>query len=492
MGLADNFRRAISKKKEEVIAERRKMFIYGGVEKISDKSGNIEEVKIPGCVGNGIKEEIADEIYNWIVQYSTYGFNKSHAAAYAHVTYQTAYLRYHYPVEYMAALISSVIGNPKKIPLYIAAVRNLGIKVLPPNINEGYSGFSASKDKILFGLAAVKGVGSNVVDEIVRERNENGKFSDLEDFVRRLSSKEVNKRTVEALIKAGAFDCFLKTRRQLMAVYEQIIDKSNKDKKDTMTGQMSLFDFAPEEEKQSFKIQYPDVGEFEKEQKLRFEKEMLGVYVSGHPLEKYSEYLKKHTTNVCTDFYLATDEEDDTQSGTGINEDEIKIRDNQEVVIGGIIEKLEKRISKRNGDSYAIALVEDLTGTVECMIWHRQYEEVKGWLSENEKVIISGRAKIEEDKDGKIMCNVIRRFQGNGRKLFIMFSSMEEYRKQDNTLNSVLKTSKGTDEVYIVIDNADKSKRLRKKLDNTFVNADSTLVSTLSSLFGENNVKAVD
>lgn len=277
-----------------------------------------------------------------------------------------------------------------------------------------------------------------------------------------------------------------------MAVYEQIIDKSNKDKKDTMTGQMSLFDFAPEEEKQSFKIQYPDVGEFEKEQKLRFEKEMLGVYVSGHPLEKYSEYLKKHTTNVCTDFYLATDEEDDTQSGTGINENEIKIRDNQEVVIGGIIEKLEKRISKRNGDSYAIALVEDLTGTVECMIWHRQYEEVKGWLSENEKVIISGRAKIEEDKDGKIMCNVIRRFQGNGRKLFIMFSSMEEYRKQDNTLNSVLKTSKGTDEVYIVIDNADKSKRLRKKLDNTFVNADSTLVSTLSSLFGENNVKAVD
>ena len=259
-----------------------------------------------------------------------------------------------------------------------------------------------------------------------------------------------------------------------------------------MTGQMSLFDFAPEEEKQSFKIQYPDVGEFEKEQKLRFEKEMLGVYVSGHPLEKYSEYLKKHTTNVCTDFYLATDEEDDTQSGTGINEDEIKIRDNQEVVIGGIIEKLEKRISKRNGDSYAIALVEDLTGTVECMIWHRQYEEVKGWLSENEKVIISGRAKIEEDKDGKIMCNVIRRFQGNGRKLFIMFSSMEEYRKQDNTLNSILKTSKGTDEVYIVIDNADKSKRLRKKLDNTFVNADSTLVSTLSSLFGENNVKAVD
>ena len=492
MGLADNFRRAISKKKEEVIAERRKMFIYGGVEKISDKSGNTEEVNIPGCVGNGIKEEIADEIYNWIVQYSTYGFNKSHAAAYAHVTYQTAYLRYHYPVEYMAALISSVIGNPKKIPLYIAAVRNLGIKVLPPNINEGYSGFSASKDKILFGLAAVKGVGSNVVDEIVRERNENGKFSDLEDFVRRLSSKEVNKRTVEALIKAGAFDCFLKTRRQLMAVYEQIIDKSNKDKKDTMTGQMSLFDFAPEEEKQSFKIQYPDVGEFEKEQKLRFEKEMLGVYVSGHPLEKYSEYLKKHTTNVCTDFYLATDEEDDTQSGTGINEDEIKIRDNQEVVIGGIIEKLEKRISKRNGDSYAIALVEDLTGTVECMIWHRQYEEVKGWLSENEKVIISGRAKIEEDKDGKIMCNVIRRFEGNGRKLFIMFSSMEEYRKQDNTLNSVLKTSKGTDEVYIVIDNADKSKRLRKKLDNTFVNADSTLVSTLSSLFGENNVKAVD
>ena len=492
MGLADNFRRAISKKKEEVIAERRKMFIYGGVEKISDKSGNTEEVTIPGCIGNGISEEIADEIYNWIVQYSTYGFNKSHAAAYAHVTYQTAYLRYHYPVEYMASLISSVIDNPKKVPGYIAAVRDLGIKILPPNINEGYSGFSASGDKILFGLAAVKGVGSNVIDEIVRERSENGEFTDLEDFVNRLSSKEVNKRTVEALIKAGAFDCFGKTRRQLMAVYDQVIDRSNRDKKDSMSGQMSLFDFAPEEEKQSFKIKYPDVGEFEKELKLRFEKEMLGVYVSGHPLEKYADFLKKNITNISTDFYATTDEDSDESSAMNAEDDGPKIRDNQEVVIGGIVEKLEKKISKKNGDSYAVAVIEDLAGSVECMIWHRQYEEVKGWLQENEKVIIKGRAKIEEDKDGKVFCSEIKQFKGGGRKLFIMFSSMDEYVGSSGRLNSMLKTSKGTDEVFVVIDNVDKSKRLRKKLDGIFVNADSMLVSTLSGAFGENNVKVVD
>lgn len=491
MGLADNFRRAISKKKEKVIAERRQIFIYGGIEKITDKSGNTEEVNIPGCVGNGISEEIADEIYNWIVQYSSYGFNKSHAAAYAHVTYQTAYLRHHYPVEYMASLITSVLGNPKKVPGYIAAVRDLGIKILPPNINEGYSGFSASGDKILFGLASVKGVGSNVIDEIVREREKNGIYSDLEDFVSRLSSKEVNKRTVEALIKAGAFDCFGKTRRQLMSVYDQIIDRINKEKKDSMSGQMSLFDFAPAEEKQSFKIQYPKVGEFDKELKLRFEKEMLGVYVSGHPLEKYSDFLKANTTNISTDFYVSLDDEEEPVDAMG-DESEEKVRDNEEVVIGGIIEKLEKKISKKNGDTYAVAVIEDLAGSVECMIWHRQYEEVKGWLNENEKVIIKGRAKIEEDKDGKVFCSEIKQFGGSSRKLCIMFKSIDEYVKVSGQIQSMLRTSKGTDLVYIVIDNGEKQGRLSKKLDKTFVNADSTLVSALSALFGENNVKVFD
>ena len=493
MGLADNFRRAISKKKESVIAERRKIFIYGGEEKITDKAGNEEIVTIKGCIGNGISEEIADEIYNWIVQYSSYGFNKSHAAAYAHVTYQTAYLRYHYPVEYMASLITSIIDNTKKVPGYIAAARDMGIEILPPNINEGYAGFSASGDKILFGLASVKGVGTPVIDEIVRERNAGGPYADLEDFVNRLSSKEVNKRTVEALIKSGAFDCFGNTRRQLMAVYDQIIDRSNKQKKDSMAGQMNLFDFAPAEEKQSFKIKMPDVGEFEKEVKLAFEKEMLGVYVSGHPLEEYADFLKKNTTNISTDFYVSNSSDDEeTNIGTMSDEEEPKVKDNEEVVIGGIVESLERKFSKKNGDSYAVAVIEDLAGSVECMIWHRQYEEVKGWIAENEKVIIRGRAKMEEDRDGKVFCSTIKRFGGKVRKLYIRFKTVDEYVKASGEVQSILKPSKGMDEVYIVIDASATSGRMSKKLEELSVDADSNLVSKLSNAFGENNVKVVD
>ena len=490
MGLADNFRRAISKKKEEVIAERRKIFIYGGNEKITDKQGNTEEVNIPGCIKNGIPEEIADEIYNWIVQYSSYGFNKSHAAAYAHVTYQTAYLRYHYPVEYMASLISSVLGNPKKVPEYIAAVRALGIQILPPNINEGYAGFSASGDKILFGLASVKGVGWNVIDEIVRERESNGPYADLEDFVSRLSSKEVNKRTVESLILSGAFDCFSNTRKQLMSVYDQIIDRISKQKKDSISGQMSLFDFVPEEEKQSFKTKMPDVGEFDKETKLRFEKDMLGVYVSGHPLEEYIKYLKAQTTHQSTDFYFSEDEEDDSISSMGGNEN--KLNDGDRVIIGGIVEKLEKKFSKKNGDSYAVCVIEDLAGSVECMIWHKTYEEVKDWLAENEKVIIEGRAKIEDDRDGKVFCNRISRFQTKRKKLWVQFDSIDNYEQNSQNLNSILNGAKGSDSVYIYIKPSEGSDRMIKQLDSVHVNAGDVLIDRLIYAFGENNVKVTD
>lgn len=491
MGLADNFRRAISKKKEEVIAERRKIFIYGGNEVITDKQGNREEVDIPGCIKNGIPEKIADEIYNWIVQYSSYGFNKSHAAAYAHVTYQTAYLRHHYPVEYMASLISSVLGNPKKVPEYIAAVRAQGIEILPPNINEGFAGFSASGDKILFGLASVRGVGWNVIDEIVIERDKNGPYTDLEDFVSRLSSKEVNKRTVESLILSGAFDCFGNTRKQLMAVYEQIIERITKQKKDSISGQMSLFDFAPEEEKQNYKTKMPDVGEFDKETKLRYEKEMLGVYVSGHPLEEYAKYLKAQTTHMSTDFYLSEDDGEDVMDPS-MDGKESKVNDGDRVIIGGIVENLEKKFSKKNGDSYAVCVVEDLAGSVECMIWHKTYEEVKGWLAENEKVIIEGRAKIEEDRDGKVFCNRISKFQTKRRKLWIQFDNIEKYEENAQKLNTLLNGSKGQDSVYVYIKPSEGRERMIKQLDGIYVNTSNVLMDRLFFSFGENNVKVTD
>ena len=491
MGLADEFRRAISKKKEKVMLENRERFIFGGTAHLVSGGGKEETVEIPGCVKNGISEEIANAIYDQIVEFSKYAFNKSHAAAYAHVTYQTAYMRYHYPVEYMAALITSVVGNPKKIPGYIAAVRAMGIEILPPNINEGIAGFSASGDKIIFGLASIKSVGWAVIEEIVREREKNGNFTDIEDFVNRLSSKEVNKRTVEALIKSGAFDCFGNTRKQLMAVYDQVIDRSQKQKKDSMSGQMSLFDFAPEEEKQSYKLKMPDIGEFDKETKLRFEKEMLGVYVTGHPLEEYAEMLRKRTTHLSTDFYV---QEDDEESGGMIQTsadgeiEEARVNDGDRVVIGGIVESLEKKFSKKNGDSYAVAVVEDLAGSVECMIWHKTYEEVKGWLAENEKVIIEGRAKIEEDRDGKVFCNRITRFSGKAKKLCIQFESLDDYMAKDAQLKSIIRGSKGSDSVHIYIKATATSGRMNKQLENVFVNADEALVNALKNAFGQGNV----
>jgi len=501
MGLADEFRRAISKKKEKVMLENRERFIHGGTAHLVSGGGKEETVEIPGCVKNGISEEIANAIYDQIVEFSKYAFNKSHAAAYAHVTYQTAYMRYHYPVEYMAALITSVVSNTKKIPGYISAVRAMGIEILPPNINEGIAGFSASGNKIIFGLASIKSVGWAVIDEIVRERESRGLFLDLEDFVNRLSSKEVNKRTVEALIKSGAFDCFGNTRKQLMAVYDQIIDNSAKQKKDSMTGQMSLFDFAPEEERQSYKIKMPDIGEFDKETKLKFEKEMLGVYVSGHPLDEYADILRKKTTHLSTDFYISDEEEEEGNIGLGAmssvsggmsadfdSQQEESLKDGDRVVIGGIIETLEKKFSKKNGDSYAVATVEDLAGTVECMIWHKTYEEVKGWLQENEKVIIEGRAKIEDDRDGKVFCNKITRFTGKSRKLCIQFESLEEFTDMEGLLRSMLRSSKGDDSVFVYIKANGTSGRMSKQLEGVLTNADEILVNTLKKEFGDGNV----
>ena len=486
MGLADEFRRAISKKKEKVMLENRERFIHGGTVKL--KAGGKEEVvEVPGCVKNGIPQEIADKIYNQIVEFSKYAFNKSHAAAYAHVTYQTAYLRYHYPVEYMAALITSVVNNSKKVPGYINAVKSMGIEILPPNINEGVAGFSASGDKILFGLASVKSVGWNVIEAIVEERERHGDYQDLEDFVKRLSSKEVNKRTVEALIKSGAFDCFKYNRRQLMAVYDQLIDRVQKEKKDEIAGQMSLFDLVADENKAELRMPMPNVPEFEKETKLRFEKDMLGVYVTGHPLEDYEQILKKHTSNVSTDFYR-TDADEEDASANNVDSGAPKVTDGERVVIGGMVETLEKRFSKRTGDSYAVATIEDTIGSVECMIWHKTYEEVKNWIMEGEKVIVEGRARVEDEKDAKIFANRIYSFDDIGRKLWIQFETVEDYMNSEIDLKKMLSLSEGNDTVNIFT----KNPKGIKTLKNFNIKADAILLNRLKERFGENNVKLTD
>ena len=283
MGQADNIRRAMSKKKQYVIDAERQNFVYGN-----------EEQGIKGCIANGISEQAANQIYDSMVDFAKYAFNKSHAAAYAVVAYQTAYLKYYYPVEFMAALMTSVIDNTRKVAEYIYSCRQMGIKVLSPDINEGEGRFLATKDGIRYGMYAIKSIGRQVIDIILAEREANGKYITLSDFLSRVAGREVNKRAVENLIKAGACDGLDGNRQQMLLVYNTLIDNLNQEKKNSLAGQMSLFDLVSEEEKKAYEVRFPNVEEYTKEIKLGFEKEVLGIYLSGHPLEEYEEKWRKN------------------------------------------------------------------------------------------------------------------------------------------------------------------------------------------------------
>ena len=291
LGRSDLVRRAMSKKKGDVMAKERANFVYGN-----------EAEGVEGCIKRGIPEDVANHVFDEMIDFAKYAFNKSHAAAYAVVAYQTAWLRCYYPVEFMAALLTSVITNTKKITEYINTCRNMGITILPPDINEGEGGFSVSDGKIRYGLAAIKSLGKNVIDAMVAEREKGGRYKSLKDFMERLTGREINKRTLENLIKSGALDSLGATRKQLMMVYGQVLDEVNRERKENVSGQMSLFDFFSEEEKKEYEIKYPDVGEYDSAQKLAFEKEVLGIYVSGHPLENYRASMEKQVTAKSTDF----------------------------------------------------------------------------------------------------------------------------------------------------------------------------------------------
>ena len=336
MGQADNIRRAMSKKKQYVIDAERQNFVYGN-----------EEQGIKGCIANGISEQAANQIYDSMVDFAKYAFNKSHAAAYAVVAYQTAYLKYYYPVEFMAALMTSVIDNTRKVAEYIYSCRQMGIKVLSPDINEGEGRFLATKDGIRYGMYAIKSIGRQVIDIILAEREANGKYITLSDFLSRVAGREVNKRAVENLIKAGACDGLDGNRQQMLLVYNTLIDNLNQEKKNSLAGQMSLFDLVSEEEKKAYEVRFPNVEEYTKEIKLGFEKEVLGIYLSGHPLEEYEEKWRKNISAVTADFML--DEETNA----------VKIKDNQSVVIGGIITEKTIKYTKQN-KAMAFITVEDL------------------------------------------------------------------------------------------------------------------------------------
>lgn len=409
-GRSDLVRRAMSKKKGKVMEQERKNFVYG----------NPEE-NVPGCIARGIDEKVANKIYDNMIDFAKYAFNKSHAAAYAVVAYQTAYLKYYYPVEFMAALMTSVLDNTSKVSEYIYTCRQMGIAILPPDINEGEGGFSVSGQAIRYGLSAIKSIGRPVIDAIVEERKIRGPFTTLKDFITRLSGREVNKRTIENFIKAGALDGLEGNRRQKMMIYGSLLDALNQEKKTTMAGQMTLFDIAPEEDKAEYEIKLPNVEEYDKEVLLGFEKEVLGIYISGHPLEEYMERLKKNTNAVTTDFVL------DEETGT------LKVSDGAKVRIGGMITDKVIKYTKSN-KAMAFITLEDLVGTVEIIIFPKDYERYAKYLENDAKVFVEGRVTAEEDRNGKLICEKIISFDEVKRELWLQFQSKSDFEEKEGAL----------------------------------------------------------
>ena len=464
LGRSDLVRRAMSKKKQHVMEQERKNFVYGN-----------EEENVPGCLQKGISEAVAGEIYDEMMDFAKYAFNKSHAACYAVVSYQTAFLKYYYPVEFMAALLTSVIDNSSKVSEYILSCKNMGIAILPPDINQGESGFSVSGNSIRYALTAIKGVGRPVIEKIVEERMVRGDYKNLEDFISRNAEGELNKRVIENLIKAGAFDNLGGTRKQFMSIYVQILDRIVNDKKHNMAGQMSLFDIVSEDQKEEFDIKLPDVGEYSKEMKLAFEKEVLGIYVSGHPLEEYEPLWKKNITNTTADFIV--DEE------TGF----MRAQDGAKATIGGLISEKKIKYTK-NEQVMAFLNVEDLVGNIEVIVFPKTYSKYGNLLSEDAKVFLTGRISGEEERDGKLICEDVIAFEDIPRELWIQFATKEEYEELAAELDAILAPSEGRDRVGIFI----KEPRMMKKLPpNQNVRADKQLLDALKARFGEGNVKVM-
>lgn len=465
LGRSDLLRRAMSKKKGEVMERERKNFVYG----------NPEE-GVPGCIANGIDEKTANKIYDEMIDFAKYAFNKSHAAAYAVVSYQTAWLKYYYPVEFMAALMTSVIDNPGKVSEYIYTCRQLGIEILPPDINKGEGSFSVDNGNIRYGLAAIKSIGRPVIDAIIAERNARGEFKNLKDFIERLSGKEVNKRTIESFIKSGAFDSLGGTRKQFMVIYVKILDQVNQERKYSMTGQLSLFDMVDDDQKAEFDIPLPPVGEYEKETKLAFEKEVLGIYLSGHPMEEYEEKWKKNITRTTLDFQL------DEETGR------TKVHDGAREIVGGIITSKTIKYTKNN-QTMAFITLEDLAGSVEVVIFPKVYEKNQQYLNEESKVFVKGRVSEEDEAASKLICESIVPFEQMKRELWLQYADKEAYLSKEKELLELLKDSDGSDSVVIY---CKKEKAIKRLPANRNVSADKVLLSKLTNYLGESCVKVIE
>ena len=464
LGRSDLVRRAMSKKKAAVMEKERQNFVYGN-----------EAEGVPGCIANGISEQVANKIYDEMIDFAKYAFNKSHAAAYAVVSYQTAFLKYYYPVEFMAALMTSVIEMPNKVAEYIQVCRQMGISILPPDVNCGIYGFSVDHGAIRYGLSAIKSVGRPVINALVEEREKNGTYRSLKDFIERLTGI-VNKRAIENFIKAGALDCLEGNRRQKMNVYGQIVDSIAQEKKNSFAGQMSLFDLVSDEDKKDFEIRMPNVGEYDKEMVLAFEKEVLGIYLSGHPLEGYRGIMDKMISAKTTDF------QPDGESGIP------KVYDGQKVIIGGMITERTIKYT-RNNKVMAFLTVEDLVGTVEVVVFPRDYEKWQTLITDDARVFIQGRVNAEDDRPSKLILEKVHSFEDIPREIWIQFKDKAEYSAAEAELQSFLQSASGTSAVVIYL----KDVKAMKRLPAAFcIRINEEILSELKKKYGESNVKVVE
>lgn len=473
MGRSDLVRRAMSKKKHDVMEEERKNFVYG----IIDENGIIE---VPGCIRNGIDEKIGNKIFDSMLDFASYAFNKSHAAAYAVIAFQTGYLMRYYPTECIAAMLNSIMGNSEKVAYYTRYAKEEGMEVLPPDINESYAKFTVKGNKIRFGLAAIKNVGLNAIENIVKTRNEKGKFINLEDFCSKVDLGCINKRAMESLIKAGAFDSFKIFRSQMLAVHEKVLDSINNDKKKNIQGQVNLFE---ELEESSLEIQYPNINEFDKKSILSMEKEMTGLYLSGHPLDEYKDDLKNKISINISDIVS------DSGLEENLIESERKVKDGEKVIIGGIITNVTKKIT-RNNQMMAFIEVEDLYGSIEVIVFPKILSKYKDIISEDEIVILKGRINLREGEAPKLISEDISLFSQyeKEKKIYIRIERKNDLKTSLSRLRIISNQHLGNTPIYLYIEEINQTYIVKEDL---WLSNNIEVIEWMKRSFGNENVKVV-
>jgi DNA polymerase-3 subunit alpha len=476
LGRADLVRRAMSKKKSDVMEQERKYFIYG----IQDDKGNIV---VPGANRNGVSIEKANEIFDEMMEFAKYAFNKSHAAAYALVAYQTAWLKYYYPVQFMAALITSVMGNSSKVAGYIQYCKKHNITVLPPDVNQSQAKFTVKDNTIRFGLAAVKNVGAPAIEAIIRARNEKGLFVSFLDFCQKTEDVGINKRLVESLIRCGAFDSLGAYRSQLIAIYEMTLDSVMQERKRNVAGQLSLFgEIAPAEPGKYLGDHLPDLEEFPMKMLLSMEKEMTGVYISGHPLDEYKDALEGYSTTMDIMDLQHIEENEGMAAGLSNN-----FEDGSVVAIGGLV--VEKKIKyTKNNNAMAFVTLEDLYGVIEVIVFPQVLSKYSSLLEEDRAVVIKGRISMREEEEPKLIANEVEALVNEKPgKLYLMISSDKSSDIQED-ISQVLRKYKGNIPVYLYVESMKKTFRYKSDM---WIRRDSGLLHELSSLLGEKCVKMV-